>query len=86
MLRDDFLYRYIGHVVSVSKGRLVLTPCPGVDAQEIALALHEYNATHLTAPSFKALTSFSGDRIYDRPTPLQEDGLEDHLAQRRKTW
>ena len=69
VLRDDFIYRYVGHLVVVSKRRLVLTPCPGVDAQEIALALHEYNATHLTAPRFKALTSFSADRIYDRPTP-----------------
>ena len=69
VVRDDCFYRSIGHVVVVGKRRLVLTPCPGVDAQEIALALHEYNATHLTAPSFKALTSFSGDRIYDRPTP-----------------
>ena len=65
-LRDDFIYRYVGHLVVVSKRRLVLSPCPGVDAQEIALALHEYNATHLTAPSFKGLTSFSGDRIYDQ--------------------
>ena len=68
VLRDDFIYRYVGHLVVVSKRRIILTPSPGVDAQEIALALHEYNATHLTAPSFKGLTSFSGDRIYDRPT------------------
>ena len=91
MLRDDFIYRYIGHVVVVSKRRLVLTPCPGLDAQEIMLALHEYNATHLTLPSFKTLTSSSGDRIYDRPTPsvlhsFAEGGHEVHPVRPPRTW